>query len=53
MTKKINVQKNEVCSDCYSDEIVINTNNTEQVEYWCCNCRQITSTEIIENDQGE
>jgi hypothetical protein len=29
MTKKINVQKNEVCSDCYSDEIVINPNNTK------------------------
>jgi hypothetical protein len=27
MTKKINVQKNEVCSDCYSDEIVINPKN--------------------------
>ena len=47
------IQKNEICSDCCSDHLVINTNNTEQVEYWCCNCRQITSTEIIENDQGE
>jgi len=44
------IQKNEICSDCYSDEIVINPNNTKEIEYWCCNCRDITSTEIKESE---
>ena len=42
------IQKNEVCTDCYSDHLVINTNNEEEI--WCCNCGEITSTEIIENE---
>ena len=40
------IQKNEICSDCGSDEIVINPNNTKEIEHWCCNCGDITSTEI-------
>jgi hypothetical protein len=34
----------EICFDCYSDEIVINPDQTNKTEYWCCNCRDITST---------
>ena len=41
---KTKIQENEVCFDCYSDEIVINPNETNKTEYWCCNCRDITST---------
>tara|TARA_R110001599_G_scaffold26910_1_gene94813 strand:+ start:318 stop:497 length:180 start_codon:yes stop_codon:yes gene_type:complete len=40
------IQDNEICFDCNSDEIVINPNNTKRIEYWCCNCKDITSTEI-------
>ena len=45
------IQKNEICSNCYSDEIVINPNETNKTEYWCCNCRDITSTEIKESEK--
>ena len=38
------VQEDEICFDCYSDEIVINPNETNKTEYWCNNCNDITST---------
>jgi len=40
------IQENEICYDCGSDEIIINPNNTNKTEYWCCNCGEETSTEI-------
>ena len=48
---KTKIQENEVCFDCYSDEIVINPNETNKTEYWCCSCRDITSI-ILKSEKG-
>ena len=48
---KDKVQKDEICFDCYSDDIVINPNETNKTEYWCCNCRDITST-MLKSELG-
>ena len=40
------------CFDCKSNEIVINPNEINKTEYWCCNCREETTT-ILKSEIDE
>jgi len=48
----INNNKKLFCFDCKSNEIVINPNEANIIEYWCCNCRKKTTT-ILKSEINE